>query len=86
MRFIVSRESVSISSFYIIVLIPYHCEFSTPSRNFFEMVRFDFILDADLKVWLMEVTGLTVGFATYDSNKADNMFLKHCEFSIVIKL
>ena len=25
-------------------------------RNFFEMVRFDFILDSDLKVWLMEVT------------------------------
>ena len=41
------------------------------------MVRFDFILDADLKVWLMEVTGLTADFAaaadvffysSYDSN------------------
>ena len=24
-------------------------------RTFFELVRFDFILDADMKVWLMEV-------------------------------
>ena len=25
------------------------------SRNFFEMVRFDFIVDENMKVWLMEV-------------------------------
>ena len=24
-------------------------------RHFFELVRFDFVIDSDLKVWLMEV-------------------------------
>lgn len=40
------------------------------TRNFFEMVRFDFILDADLKVWLMEVNmSPNLSSASHNDNK-----------------
>ncbi|KAJ7384746.1 Tubulin-tyrosine ligase [Desmophyllum pertusum] len=40
------------------------------TRNFFEMVRFDFILDADLKVWLMEVNmSPNLSSAAHSDNK-----------------
>ncbi|RMX60861.1 probable tubulin polyglutamylase ttll-15 [Pocillopora verrucosa] len=40
------------------------------TRNFFEMVRFDFILDADLKVWLMEVNmSPNLSSAAHNDNK-----------------
>lgn len=40
------------------------------SRNFFEMVRFDFILDADMKVWLMEVNmSPNLSSASHKENK-----------------
>lgn len=40
------------------------------TRNFFEMVRFDFILDSDLKVWLMEVNmSPNLSSAAHSDNK-----------------
>lgn len=40
------------------------------TRNFFEMVRFDFILDADMKVWLMEVNmSPNLSSAAHSDNK-----------------
>lgn len=36
-------------------LIEYTHKFTNSPRHFFEMVRFDFVIDEELKVWLMEV-------------------------------
>lgn len=37
-----------------LALVAASSKFSS-SRNFFEMIRIDFVIDADLNVWIMEV-------------------------------
>ena len=39
-------------------------DYDVINRHFFEMVRFDFVIDENLKVWLMEVCRISVGHMT----------------------
>lgn len=56
------------------------------SHHFFELVRFDFILDETLKLYLMEVNmspNLTPMFDRFESNAATNEKIVHDTINLV---
>jgi Tubulin-tyrosine ligase family len=49
-------------------------------RNFFEMVRFDFIVDENFKVHLLEVNSKPESYATWKSCNQRQIFLQQLRF------
>jgi tubulin monoglycylase TTLL15 len=75
----------------IIQKVLYHCEISivnytksyADSRNFFEFIRFDFIIDEALNIWLMEVN-LSPNLSS--SHTTDNRFMYEQVIFNVLKI